>query len=166
MRSNILKLLITLNHQSLSFKTIRTSNTPFTYWNNQLKPLNEYSKLSIFQLCFMQNSCPDAYAIVPIMPTASAKLCLVVTGEKGWASQPASQQASQPASQPANYTKHTPRETLNRKGTFSMAFCGLRSVWMVFFVGAFDLRDGDSAQNLGAQIDQKWRQRWFTMFFT
>ena len=63
--------------------------------------------------------------------------------------------AGQPASQQANYTKHTPRETLNRKGTFSMAFCDLRSVWMVFFVGAFDLRDGDSAQNLGAQIDQK-----------
>ena len=101
MRSNILKLLITLNHQSLSFKTIRTSNTPFTYWNNQLKPLNEYSKLSIFQLCFMQNSCPDAYAIVPIMPTASAKLCLVVTGEKGWASQQASQPSSKQARQPA-----------------------------------------------------------------
>ena len=155
MRSNILKLLITLNHQSLNFKTIRSSNTPFTYWNNQLKPLNEYSKLSIFQLCFMQNSCPDAYAIVPIMPTASAKLCLVVTGEKGWASKPA-----------INYTKHTPRETLNRKGTFSMAFCDSRWGWMVFFVGACDLRDGDSAQNLGAQIDQKWRQRWFTMCFT
>ena len=55
----------------------------------------------------------------------------------------------------SNYTKHAPRETLNRKGTFSMTFCGLRLVWMVFFVGAFDLRDGDSAQNLGAQIDQK-----------
>ena len=96
------KLLITLNHQSLSFKTIRTSNTPFTYWNNQSKPLNEYSKLSIFQLCFMQNSCPDAYAIVPIMPTASAKSCLVVTGEKGWASQQASQPASQPSSKQAS----------------------------------------------------------------
>ena len=70
-------------------------------------------------------------------------------------SQPASQPASKPASQQANYTKHTPRETLNRRGTFSMAFCGLRSVWMVFFVGACDLRDGDYAQNLGAQIDQK-----------
>ena len=96
MRSNILKPLITLNHQSLNFKTIRTSNTPFAYWNNQLKPLNEYSKLSIFQLCFMQNLCP----VVPIMPTASAKLCLVVTGEKGdLASQPASKQSWRPVGQ-------------------------------------------------------------------
>ena len=63
--------------------------------------------------------------------------------------------AEGPVSKQANYTKHTPRETLKRGGTFSMPFCGFRWVWMDFFVGASDLRDGDSAQNLGAQIDQK-----------
>ena len=57
---------------------------------------------------------------------------------------------SKPASKPANYTKHTPRVHLNRKGTFSMPFCDFRSGWMSFFMGALDFMDRDSAQSLGA----------------
>ena len=49
-----------------------------------------------------------------------------------------------------NYTKHTPRVHLNRKGTFSMTLCGFRCVLLLLFVGAFDLKDPDSTENLGA----------------
>jgi len=55
-----------------------------------------------------------------------AKLCLVVTDEKGEpTSKPASQQASKQASQPT-ILNIDPRVASNRKGTFSVTFCDFR----------------------------------------